>query len=97
GSIPIILCGDFNDSSESRAAASLKIDFFDTWVVAGSGDGYTYPTLQPKQRIDYIFIKKNKSDTSSSALLRPVSARVLSTNASDHLPLLVEFELNPGN
>lgn len=96
-SSPVILCGDFNDSPESKTIASLKNDFSDAWDIAGSGDGYTYSTSDPKKRIDYVFMNKNKSDTTSSILLRPVSARVLSTNASDHLPLLVEFELKPGN
>ncbi len=93
---PLIVCGDFNDTPESRIIALMKEDFIDAWEAAGTGAGFTYPADTPKKRIDYIFVSKPKrgEDQSSSLSLRPVAARVIQTDASDHLPLLVEFELN---
>jgi endonuclease/exonuclease/phosphatase family metal-dependent hydrolase len=92
---PVIVCGDLNDLPDSRTLTKLKTDFIDCWEVAGTGQGFTYSTLQPSKRIDYILLKKNKSDATSSASMRPISARILSSNASDHLPLVVEFEFKP--
>ncbi len=95
GSRPVVLCGDFNDASQSRTINLLKKDFFDSWDRADGGTGFTFPSDDPKKRIDYIFsLDKTKPDSlAAAARLWPVSARVLQTSASDHLPLVVEFEL----
>lgn len=87
---PVILCGDFNDTPESRTIAKLGGAFVDSWTLAGTGEGFTYPTEAPKKRIDYAF----SSREIDSAPLRVVSARVIRSEASDHLPVLVEFELS---
>lgn len=93
---PVIVCGDMNDGPNSRVMTQLKKDYVDSWEQAGSGEGLTFPSDEPRKRIDYIFILKNSNPASASAAvqLRPVSARVLQSSASDHLPLLVEFELS---
>ena len=93
---PVIVCGDMNDGPQSRVITQLKKDYVDSWEQAGRGEGFTYPSDEPKKRIDYIFILKNPNPERASAAvqLRPVSARVLPSSASDHLPLLVEFELS---
>ena len=91
---PIILCGDFNDTSGSRTISLLKDDFVDAWELTGTGRGMTWPADTPRQRIDYVFI--SKGEAASSVRLTPLSARVLNSNASDHLPLLVELELKTG-
>jgi endonuclease/exonuclease/phosphatase family metal-dependent hydrolase len=93
---PVIVCGDMNDDPNSRAMTQLKRDYVDSWEQAGRGEGFTYPSDEPRKRIDYMFIRKNPNPGSASAAvqLRPVSARVLQSSASDHLPLLVEFELS---
>lgn len=90
---PIILCGDFNDVPESGSVAALKKDFGDAWELAGRGNGFTYPSNDRKKRIDYVFsLKDVKPDSvSTSFRFRPVAARVVASNASDHLPLIVEF------
>jgi endonuclease/exonuclease/phosphatase family metal-dependent hydrolase len=92
---PVIVCGDFNDLPESRSITELKKDYIDTWALVNRGEGFTFPSDAPRKRIDYILVLNNsKSDSASAAVqLRPLSARVLPSSASDHLPLLVEFEL----
>ena len=92
---PVIVCGDFNDLPESRSITELKKDYIDAWAQVNRSEGFTFPSDAPRKRIDYILVLNNsKSDSASAAVqLRPVSARVLQSSASDHLPLLVEFEL----
>jgi endonuclease/exonuclease/phosphatase family metal-dependent hydrolase len=92
---PAIVCGDFNDVPGSRVIEELRKNFGDSWEQAASGSGFTFPSNAPVKRIDYVVFRHNAAPDSSSSgiVLRPVSARVLRTDASDHLPLLVEFEL----
>jgi endonuclease/exonuclease/phosphatase family metal-dependent hydrolase len=81
---PLILCGDFNDTPESRVCRRLNQAFDDTWTLAGKGDGFTIPAGKPRKRIDYLWISKDKS-------LVPLQAWVPPSDASDHLPLVGEF------
>jgi len=92
---PVVVCGDFNDEPESRVMTELKKDYADSWATLGRGEGFTFPSDTPKRRIDYVLVLNNsKPDSAFAAVqLRPLSARVLQSSASDHLPLLVEFEL----
>jgi endonuclease/exonuclease/phosphatase family metal-dependent hydrolase len=83
---PIILCGDFNDTPESRVCRRLSETFDDTWTLVGHGDGFTIPAANPRKRIDYIWISKDKS-------LAPRKAWVPQSDASDHLPVVAEFGL----
>ena len=61
-------------------------DVDDTWALVGRSDGFTIPVANPRNRIDYIWISKNKS-------LLPLKAWVPQSDASDHLPVVAEFEL----
>jgi endonuclease/exonuclease/phosphatase family metal-dependent hydrolase len=81
---PIILCGDFNTTPESRVCHRLSERLDDTWARVGQGDGFTIPAQQPTQRIDYIWITKDKS-------LVPLRVWVPQSDASDHLPVVAEF------
>lgn len=83
---PIILCGDFNDVPDSRVCRRLAETFDDTWVRAGEGDGLTIPADKPRKRIDYIWISRGAPFT-------PVKAWVPRSLASDHLPVVAEFQL----
>ncbi len=58
----------------------------DSWSEAGSGPGYTYSASDPHERIDWIW------HTPDSAAQQ---ARVISSLASDHLPLLVSLGEQP--
>lgn len=83
---PTILVGDFNDTPGSRTITRVGQTFEDTWQLIGQGEGWTIPAAEPRKRIDYIWISKDHS-------LKPVRAWVPRTEASDHLPVVAEFEL----
>ena len=85
GEMPVILCGDFNDSPQSRTHKKIKKFISDTWELIGHGNGFTIPTEKPDNRIDYIWISK--------ATVEPLKIEVLKSIASDHLPVLGEFRL----
>lgn len=87
----IIACGDFHDAPQSRTIQTLKTEFEDCWEMLETGNGFTYPSSSPTRRRDYIFVGKRQEEL--TWMPRPIRARVLSTDASDHLPLVVEFKL----
>jgi endonuclease/exonuclease/phosphatase family metal-dependent hydrolase len=83
---PVILCGDFNDAPTSRTYSRLKLFLNDAWSMVGQGTGWTFSADHLQRRIDYVWFSPSES-------LRPVRAWVPASNASDHLPLVVELEL----
>jgi endonuclease/exonuclease/phosphatase family metal-dependent hydrolase len=78
----VILAGDFNDFPGSRMYQIVQSYMSDSWIQAGTGDGFTIPVNNPEKRIDYIFY---------SGELKPVTANVVQSIASDHLPVVVKF------
>jgi endonuclease/exonuclease/phosphatase family metal-dependent hydrolase len=89
---PLILLGDFNMLSRSRAYRRLAARFLDGARRPGvARPGPTYPTRYPALRIDHLFV------TPSVTVRRlEVPRTALSRVASDHLPLVMDFELAPG-
>ena len=85
---PLIVAGDFNDEPSGTTYQLLLRHFADAWTASGgaAGDGLTYPADKSRKRIDYIFHGKVGGIVSKSA-------RVVQTLASDHLPLVVELEI----
>jgi endonuclease/exonuclease/phosphatase family metal-dependent hydrolase len=82
----IILCGDFNDVPSSRIYRRLSETFDDVWAQVGGGNGFTFPVRTPSKRIDYIWLSKGNWS-------QPLRAWVPHSEASDHLPLVVELKL----
>jgi endonuclease/exonuclease/phosphatase family metal-dependent hydrolase len=82
---PVLLCGDFNDTPESRLHARLKERFLEAWEITGQGPGFTIPSEKPRKRIDFQWVNQG-------APLVPRKAWVIATEASDHLPLAVEWQ-----
>jgi endonuclease/exonuclease/phosphatase family metal-dependent hydrolase len=80
--LPLILCGDFNDSPATRTYERLSEFLTDAWKKVGKGNGFTIPSGTPVKRIDYIWC---------SGTVAPISASVPESRASDHLPVVVEF------
>jgi endonuclease/exonuclease/phosphatase family metal-dependent hydrolase len=85
---PLIVGGDLNAAPGSATWSRLLEFGVDAFEVAGSGPGYTYSSVDPVRRIDGLF---------ADARLRPVRAEVIDSAdvrlATDHRPLVVEFEL----
>ena len=90
--LPVILCGDFNDIPDSPTHQKVEGTFIDTWKRAGKGEGFSYSSTQPQKRIDYIFTNKERAFVPVRAWFVPVRAWVVESNASDHLPVVVEFK-----
>jgi endonuclease/exonuclease/phosphatase family metal-dependent hydrolase len=84
--VPTFLCGDFNDFPDSEVHKRLAAAFQDSWELVGEGPGLTYSSLHPKSRIDYVWISPERG-------IKPIKAWVPQTQASDHFPLVVDFEL----
>ena len=95
--LPVLLTGDLNAEPGSEPMRILGDRWTDAW--AGEENGFTYPSDAPRKRIDYLLYRPENrwsviktyrgidihhADTSWLALLNL---------ASDHLPLMAEFEL----
>jgi endonuclease/exonuclease/phosphatase family metal-dependent hydrolase len=83
---PVILCGDFNDTPDSRTYQKIAQGFTDAWTMVGRGDGFTIPSEQPRQRIDYIWLSKGST-------IEALTISVPQSKASDHLPVVGELRL----
>ena len=82
--LPVIFVGDFNDIPGGATINAMEKLLVDVWPLAGEGDGFTIPVREPRRRIDYVWMSRD-------APFEPVRAWVPYTEASDHLPLVVEF------
>lgn len=83
GEGPVVAMGDFNDVPGSATWRRLTATFTDVWAAAGAGDGFTIPVEVPSKRIDWILVRG----------LQPRSAAVITTQASDHLPVAAVVQL----
>lgn len=85
---PVIIGGDFNIVANSKAYSFIRQHYIDAAAHYGNPQN-TIPSNNPRSRIDYIFASKAHP-------WRVKDVQVLSSNASDHLPVLVTIELlNP--
>ena len=79
---PTVVVGDLNAVPDAPELAPLLEAYPDSWEQAGDGDGFTYPAEAPDRRIDYVL---------ADPRTRAVRTRVVSTDASDHLPYVVDY------
>ena len=86
--LPIIFCGDFNDTPDSELHKQMSEKWTDSWSLVGQGPGLTMTSAQPTRRIDYIWVSSKKN-------FKLRWARVPRTDASDHLPVVAEMEFKP--
>jgi endonuclease/exonuclease/phosphatase family metal-dependent hydrolase len=107
---PFTLSGDMNEADTSQLSIQRLISTLTTLRLTNpknpvSGSVYTYDSATPNGRIDYIFpctlLFSNivSSQVFRTDKLEPLPAGLLkydSTNASDHLPVLLTFA-NPFN
>ena len=87
---PVLIGGDLNEGPDGRAASWVADRLWDTSRgAAGHSPAPTFPSADPTVRIDYLFASEHFHVESSTVLDTPASR-----GASDHLPLLVEVELD---
>lgn len=91
--LPIFVIGDINDIPGSNAISKIKESFRDVWDEAGEGAGYTFHTEDLNRRIDYIFYPTRDDKNTAGIYFRPIHAYTIQTPASDHLPVVAEFEV----
>lgn len=85
-SLPIIVCGDFNDTPLSYTYQKMiEHQFHDFFVDKGNGIGTTYTETLPMLRIDYIWHKNG---------IIPKHFKTVKLKISDHYPIFSEFNLN---
>lgn len=81
-----LLMGDLNaEPGYPEIELFAQAGLLDAWA-AGEGPGLTWPAYGPFERIDWVW---------HTGDLRPLSAEAIETTASDHLPVVVEFEGSP--
>ncbi len=83
-SVPVFIMGDFNDIPESSFIGRLSEKFF----ILNDSLVPTYPSDVPAEHLDYIIAPRNRI-----ASVTVVSTAVISSPASDHLPVVVDVEI----
>lgn len=85
--VPLIICGDMNDTPISYAYRTMRGDLQDSWQNAGIGSGTTYNQHHFWFRIDHIFHSQH---------FKTLDIKVLDQyNYSDHYPVLATFQILP--
>ena len=87
----LILAGDFNFLSRSRAYAHVTSRLHDAQRLVSGRSEPTFPTRYPRFRIDYVFVSHSIQVERIQAL-RTDASRV----ASDHLPLIADLRIPVG-
>ncbi len=100
GSDSVLLQGDLNHTPDMPEYDSLQqAGLVDTFIKNVSGNGYTFDSIRPTRRIDYIYaagslskkIKQHMSLFEGSFRLNNEDPKGFAL--SDHLPVLVDFVL----
>ena len=84
---PLIVGGDFNDVYGNLGRRVMRPAGFQL----ASGHGRTFPAIAPLRRLDRVFFRGNVQARGAF-----VGHTELARRASDHLPLIVDFELSDG-
>jgi len=82
----VIVAGDFNQTPESAAINLMRTEFVDLFTLSGEGNGATFDALNPRERIDYIFVMKMD-------YVSLLSFHIPETDASDHRPVVAKVLL----
>jgi endonuclease/exonuclease/phosphatase family metal-dependent hydrolase len=86
---PAILLGDFNATSRHAAYRRIAARLRDAKRVARRGRLATFPARLPMIRIDHVFVSRSIHVTTVNA-----PRNRLTREASDHLPLVVDFRFD---
>jgi len=80
-----LIMGDMNaEPGYPEMDLIAQAGLVDSWAVAGSGKGYSWPAIDPFERIDWIW---HTPDLAAS------EAEIIQSTASDHLPLVVTLDM----
>jgi len=82
--VPTVLLGDLNARPDSPEIAAVTRHLVDAWRAGGDPDGFTFSARAPHARIDYVLVSPD---------IAVERARVVHTDASDHLLLSVDLRL----
>lgn len=84
--MPLILCGDFNDTPLSYTYRRIqKAGYRDTFIEVGHGSKPTYAGKLPLIRIDYFWANDK---------VTPLRFERYRKKASDHYPIILDFSIN---
>jgi len=84
---PVLLAGDFNsDEQRNKASINILLDI-PGLKSAGHNLGKTFSSRNPRARLDYIFYNEKFIELKQAEILSSFG------EASDHLPVLMEFKL----
>ncbi|HEY2299322.1 MAG TPA: endonuclease/exonuclease/phosphatase family protein [Jatrophihabitans sp.] len=86
--VPVIVGGDINDVPGSPAWKALSSTRQDAFAVAGQGDGWTSSAIEPRRRIDALFVDPRLTIAKTWVIEGADVER-----ATDHRPVVVELEL----
>jgi endonuclease/exonuclease/phosphatase family metal-dependent hydrolase len=88
---PAILLGDFNATAASMVYKTLTARLRDARTLAPGPavSTSTFPSRMPVLRIDHVLVSEGVRITGISAPFTPATRK-----ASDHLPLIVDFEVS---
>lgn len=87
--MPLLVCGDMNDTPISYVFHTLSSHLEDTWSEVGVGLGTSFRTFPFQFRIDHIFHSEH---------FHALDVRVLrDVKESDHFPVMATFQMLPVN
>ena len=86
---PVFLVGDLNAVPQGKTCRRLQRRLSAPWRRAHSGSRATFPSNLPVARLDHIFASRDVKITAMHVVHTPL-ARV----ASDHLPLVADFDFS---
>jgi endonuclease/exonuclease/phosphatase family metal-dependent hydrolase len=89
GGVPTIVGADLNEEPTGQAVRGLAERLFDTYGAVGEPPGNTFPARRPTDRIDYVFASAGFRANGAWVPSDPSAA-----TASDHLPVVVDLELD---
>lgn len=82
--LPVVVCGDFNDTPNSYAYRTLSKGMHDSFKHAGTGWGQTYTGPAPSFRIDFVL---------GSRQLQFYRHDIIKEAHSDHYPVMATFSV----